>query len=172
MDVPKLVRLNEPILHKRASPVDPKDIGQPWFQNELDILVRAMRSYQGVGIAASQIGVDKKIFALEIKENARYPDALPIPLQIYINPVIKKYSSEQLVFQEGCLSVPSLRGDVPRSAEITLAAMDREGNEVTVKADGFLARIIQHECDHLNGLIFLQRVEDHGTVVRWKKRKA
>ena len=166
MEFPKLARLNDPILHRRAQAVAPDAFGQLWFQHELDVLVEAMRYFRGVGIAAPQIGIARQMFACEVDHNTRYPDAPPVPLAIYVNPVLERDAETENVLQEGCLSVPALRADVPRATRIVLKAFDRYGQPVTVKAEGFLARIFQHEWDHLNGHIFLERVRDFGSVVR------
>jgi len=169
MDTLKLVHLNDPILHRKAKLVPPEIIKETWFQQELEALVEAMRTFHGVGIAATQVGIDRQVFICEVKHNERYPDQPDIPLQIYINPVIKKRSKEEDLLQEGCLSLPETWGEVPRACEVTLVALDREGKSVKVKAEGFLARIFQHECDHLEGHIFLERVRDMGSVIRSKK---
>lgn len=134
----------------------------------LDMLVKAMRYYKGVGIAAPQVGINKKIFVCEVANNPRYPSAPEIPLQLFLNPRIIWISPEETILQEGCLSVRNLRGDVPRSAKIRLSALDRFGKPVEIAAESFLARIFQHECDHLSGHLFLERVRDHSTVVRSK----
>ena len=167
-DIPKLVRLDHPILHRRASLVEPNAIQEAWHQKELDILVLAMRHYHGVGLAAPQVGINRQIFVCEVNQNPRYPDAPNIPLQIYINPEITYRSLEEIIMQEGCLSIKGLRGDVPRSAKVTLSGFDRYGSSVKVDAEGFLARIFQHECDHLIGHIFLERIRDFSTVVRYQ----
>lgn len=166
MDIPKLVRLDDPILHRRSKPVDVSVIRQSWFQTELEMLISAMRHYRGVGLAAPQVGINRQIFVCGVNKNPRYPEAEDIPLQVYINPEIKDPSGEETILQEGCLSVPTLRADVPRSLKLTLFALDRDGQAVRVRAEGFLARIFQHECDHLAGHLFLERVRDLSTVTR------
>ena len=167
-DVLKLVRLADPILHRKAPDVEPEEIQDKTFQHFLDAMVMAMRHYNGVGIAAPQIGIGKQIFACEVRNNVRYQSAPNIPLQIYINPQIIERSGEDVVLQEGCLSVADLRGDVPRAAKIRLSALDRSGNPVDIVAEGFLARIFQHECDHLAGHLFLERVRDRSSIVKIK----
>ncbi len=168
MDALKLVRLADPILHRKASDVEPGEIPDKMFQKFLDAMVMAMRRYNGVGMAAPQIGIGKRIFACEVRNNLRYPSAPNIPLQIYINPQIIWRSEEDIVLQEGCLSVTDLRGDVPRAAKVRLSALDRSGNPVEIMAEGFLARIFQHECDHLVGHLFLERVRERSSIVKVK----
>ena len=169
MAILKLVPLANPILHRKASEVDPSEIRDTEFQQFLDTLVAAMRHYNGVGIAAPQVGIDKQVFACEVNNNTRYPEAPSIPLQILINPKIIFYAQEEIILQEGCLSIKNLRGDVPRAGKVRLSALDRSANPVDILAEGFLARIFQHECDHLSGHLFLERVRDHSTMVKVKR---
>ena len=166
MSIPKLVPLSNPLLHRKAQAVNVSEIKDQRFQLLLDNLVIAMRYYKGVGIAAPQIGITKQIFVCEVNKNIRYPDAPDIPLQIYLNPHLTHVTSEVVILQEGCLSVRHLRADVPRAQKVRLSALNRYGEIVGVDVEGFQARIFQHECDHLNGRLFLERVRDFSTVVK------
>ena len=157
----KAGRIGHPILRTKASPVDPVEIKTPEFRRLLDDMIETMREYDGVGIAATQVHVAKRAAVLEVSgEHPRYPDAPNIPLQILINPEILECSNAIEEDWEGCLSVPGLRGRVPRAKEIRVRALDENGGELEFTAADFHARIIQHECDHLEGLVYLDRMTD------------
>lgn len=164
----KLVSLSSLFLHRKAHAVNPSEIKDRDFQQSLDNLVIAMRSYKGVGLAAPQVGINKQIFVCEVNKNIRYPTAPDIPLQIYLNPKLAVLTPDEVIMQEGCLSVRHLRADVPRAQKVRLSALNRFGEMTEIVAEGFLARIFQHECDHLDGHLFLERVRDFSTVVRWR----
>ena len=119
-----------------------------------------MKKEGGVGIAAPQIGINKRMVIFGFESSARYPDEKPVPFTVLINPVIEFLSDEMLDGWEGCLSVPGLRGLVPRFRQIRYSGVDLEGNAFTRVAEGFHARIVQHECDHLDGILFPQRIKD------------
>jgi peptide deformylase len=114
----------------------------------------------GVGIAAPQIGSNQRVIMFGFEENPRYPDAGPIPFTILINPVITFLSSEMVDGWEGCLSVPGLRGLVPRYNHIKYSGYDEKGQLITRVVDGFHARVVQHETDHLDGILYPQRIKD------------
>ncbi len=114
----------------------------------------------GVGIAAPQIGCNRRIIMFGFDDNARYPDEDPIPFTVLINPVIKFLSAEMVDGWEGCLSVPGLRGLVPRYNKINYQGYDLDGQLITRTATGFHARVLQHECDHLDGILYPQRIKD------------
>ena len=114
----------------------------------------------GVGIAAPQIGCNKRVIMFGFEKNYRYPNATPIPYTVLINPTIKILSDEMVDGWEGCLSVPGLRGLVSRYNRIEYSGYDPEGNIITRLADGFHARVVQHEYDHLEGILFPQRIKD------------
>ncbi|MEO1132640.1 MAG: peptide deformylase [Cyanobacteria bacterium J06639_1] len=127
------------------------------FQSFLADMVETMRKEGGVGIAAPQVFRSLRVIAVECRDNTRYPDAPLIPLQIWINPQILEFSTERDVYAEGCLSVPCDRGEVERSRSIRLRALNPQGRMVEWEAAGFLARVLQHEIDHLNGILFVDR---------------
>ena len=114
----------------------------------------------GVGIAAPQIGCNKRVIIFGFEENSRYPNEKSVPFTILINPAYKILSNEMVDAWEGCLSVPGLRGLVPRYNQIEYSGYDPEGNLITRIAEGFHARVVQHEYDHLDGILFPQRLKD------------
>jgi peptide deformylase len=123
-------------------------------------MIETMYDYDGAGLAAPQVHVSKQIVVMEVSQNPRYPNAPAIPLTVYINPEITPLTEEMDEDWEGCLSVPGLRGRVPRYTKIRLRAYDRDGQRVDFVAEGFHARVIQHECDHLWGKLYIDRVRD------------
>lgn len=123
-------------------------------------MIDTMRYYHGVGLAAPQIGIPKRILVLEVNNNVRYPLAGAIELDVLINPEITEFSKETDAGWEGCLSVPGLRGKINRASQITFEAYNDKGEFYSSSVEGFHARIIQHELDHLNGILFPQRLDD------------
>lgn len=132
----------------------------PALENDIVDMIDTMRHYHGVGLAANQIGIDKRILVLEVNNNPRYPGQDDVPLMVLVNPVVHYVGEEQESFWEGCLSLPGLRGEVSRYKQIEYEAYDHLGNFISTQASGFIARIIQHECDHLDGILLHQRVTD------------
>lgn len=119
-----------------------------------------MAAENGAGIAAPQIGVNLRVVIFGYKENSRYPDEAAIPLTVLINPVITPIGEEMAEGWEGCLSVPGMRGLVPRFTHIRYSGLDQFGQVIDRVVDGFHARVVQHECDHLDGILYPQRIED------------
>ena len=119
-----------------------------------------MEEYGGVGIAAPQIGCNQRVVMFGFEKNPRYPNEQPLPFTVLINPTINVLSNEMADDWEGCLSVPGLRGLVSRYNHIEYSGYDLEGNLITRKAEGFHARVLQHECDHLDGILYPQRLKD------------
>jgi len=126
----------------------------------IDDLLETMYAVNGAGLAAPQIGVDKQLVVFGFKQNPRYPDAEGVPETILINPMISLLSDEQEEDWEGCLSVPGIRAKVPRYNKIRYQGLDREGHSIDRTVEGFHARVVQHECDHLIGKLFPMRVKD------------
>lgn len=152
-----IAQLGHAILREKAKKVD--NIDSDECQRLIDKMMCTVSEYGGVGIAATQIHHNMRIFILCSKPNTRYPDApLMIPTAI-INPEIISYSKEIIKDWEGCLSVPSMRGLVPRYSQIKVRYFDQQGIEKIEELSGFIARIYQHELDHLNGLTFIDRLE-------------
>ena len=172
MAILKVARLGHPVLRKVAAPVDPSEIRSAETQRLVDDMVETMREYNGAGLAATQVHVLKQICVIEVHDNPRYPDAAAIPLTVLINPVVTPLTEEMEDGWEGCLSVPDMRGVVPRFGSVRLEARDREGGWIDVVAKEFFARVIQHETDHLNGLVYLDRMRDLSTLTHlaeWNK---
>ncbi|MCC7264166.1 MAG: peptide deformylase [Candidatus Latescibacteria bacterium] len=159
MAILKVSRMGHPVLRQQAQPLTPAQIRQPAFQQLIDDMVDTMVDYEGVGLAAPQVYQSVRLIVLG------YPDADPenpddLPLTLCINPEWESLSEEKELGYEGCLSIPDLRGLVPRSKAVVVRALDRKGKPFTLKADGFLARVLQHEVDHLDGILFLDRMQD------------
>ncbi len=153
----KVARLGHPVLRKVAAPIPPDQITSPEIQQFIDDMIETMYEYDGAGLAAPQVHVSRQIVIMEVKGHPRYPDA-SIPLTVYINPEITPLTEEMVEDWEGCLSVPGLRGRVPRYNKIRLQAYDRQGNRIDIVVEGFHARVIQHECDHVQGKVYLDRM--------------
>lgn len=150
MGDPRLLRVAEPV----------KEFGTP----ELDALIvdmfDTMHAANGAGLAAPQIGVNLRLVIYGFKQNTRYPDAPPVPETVLINPKLRPLSAEMEDGWEGCLSVPGLRGVVPRFSALHYDGFDQYGNVISRDADGFHARVVQHECDHLDGILYPMRITD------------
>ncbi|WP_341679013.1 peptide deformylase [Niveibacterium sp. SC-1] len=154
----EVLRMGDPRLLRVAKPV--QRFGTP----ELDALVAdmldTMHALNGAGIAAPQIGVDLRVVIFEVRNNPRYPDAESIPLTVLCNPQITFLGEEKEEGWEGCLSVPGLRGVVPRFMRLRYQGFAPDGTPIDREASGFHARVVQHECDHLDGVLYPMRVED------------
>ena len=161
----KVARLGHPILRKIAEPVPPEQIATPAVQQFIDDLIETMYEYDGAGLAAPQVHVSQQIVVMEVSRNPRYPQAPAIPLTVYVNPEITPLTEMMDEDWEGCLSVPGLRGRVPRYTKIRLRAYNRQGKRVDFVAEGFHARVIQHECDHLQGKVYLDRMRDTSSLM-------
>ena len=156
----KVATLGALSVRRKASPVDTARIPTRAFQNFVDSLIATMRKCRGVGIAAPQVGVSKRVFCVECVRNPRYPGTPRIPLYVAVNPRVRVLDKRLLGLWEGCLSIPGLRGEVFRAAKVELTGLDRRGKPLRVVASGFHARIIQHEFDHLKGKVYLDRMKD------------
>jgi peptide deformylase len=156
--VRQILRMGDPRLLRVAQPVSAFDTA------ELHALVAdlfdTMRDANGAGLAAPQIGVDLQLVIFGFERNVRYPEASPVPPTVLANPVIEPLSDELAEGWEGCLSVPGLRGVVPRHARIRYRGFDAHGRPVEREAEGFHARVVQHECDHLIGRLYPTRMTD------------
>jgi len=170
MSLLKIARLGHPILRKEADPVMSEELHSSELQHGIDNMVETMRDANGVGIAAPQVHVSKQIIAIEVSpDNPRYPNQSAVSLHVLINPILVHYSKDTMVTWEGCLSIPDLRGQVPRWKKVRVSALDRRGNTLDFDAEGFLARVIQHEVDHLNGQVFLDRLPDCRTLTHLRE---
>jgi peptide deformylase len=141
------------------------DLADPEFQAFLDKLIGTGLDYQGVGIAAPQVGVSARVFIMAPRPNPRYPDAPLIEPFAVINPVILSASAEMETGWEGCLSVPGFRAQVPRHLEMDVEFTDRQGGSRRERFSGFLARLFQHEYDHLEGILYPERLVGGNTLV-------
>ena len=164
MSILKVARLGHPVLRWVADPVTNKALDSLEVGCLIENMVETMREYEGVGLAAPQVHESRQIAVIEVKRNPRYPSAPDIPLMILINPVITPLSEEMVEDWEGCLSVLDFRGRVPRYRQIEVRACDESGQEVKFVAQDFFARVIQHECDHLSGKVFLDRMPSLETL--------
>ena len=158
----RVAKLGDPILRQKAKLVDLEVLKSQdnKIQALIDNMIETMREEDGVGLAAPQVFQSLRLVVIESSFNERYPEAPNIPLTVLVNPSIKYYGEEKVLGWEGCLSLKDLRGLVPRSKEITVEYFDREGNLVIIDAEGFLAVVLQHEIDHLDGKVFLDRMDD------------
>lgn len=150
--------MGDPRLLQRAREVSAFDT--PELRALVDDMMDTMREYDGVGLAAPQIGVDLRVLIFGFEHNPRYPDAERVPFTVLVNPVLTPLSDEIEDDWEGCLSVPGLRGKVPRWKHLRYAGFDARGNPVERTVEGFHARVVQHECDHLDGMLYPMRIRD------------
>lgn len=158
MAILKVAHLGNPILRRVAEPVLPEAIGTPEIQHLIDDLIDTMIEYDGAGLAAPQVHVSKQIVTFQVDGNPRYPDVETVPLTVLINPKITPMANHMEEDWEGCLSLPELRGKVPRYTVVRVEAYDRTGKKLKYVAKDFSARVVQHECDHLLGKVFLDRM--------------
>ena len=162
MAVLKVAKLGNPILREISKQVDLKELAdqQGELQGFIDDMIDTMREEDGVGLAAPQVNRSQQIVVLEYENNERYPGESSIPVTVLVNPVLSDYGEEKVLGWESCLSLVDFRGLVPRSTSVTLKAYDRDGDRIEKRATGFEAVVLQHEIDHLNGKVFLDRMED------------
>lgn len=164
MSILKVTRLGHPVLRTGTEDLPLDRLSSPLTQKLIDDMIETMKEYDGVGLAAVQVHEAKKIAVLEVADNPRYPNKPRVPLSVLVNPDITPTSDEMEEDWEGCLSIPDLRGRVPRYKSIRVRARDRKGKKLDFIATGFHARVIQHEWDHLNGRLFLDRMRDLSTL--------
>lgn len=158
MAVREILKMGDPRLLRVAQPV--REFGTPALRELVADMLDTMKAANGAGLAAPQIGVDLQLVIFGFERNERYPEAPPVPMTVLINPEITPQSELLEEGWEGCLSVPGLRGVVPRHASIRYRGFDLEGQPIDRLAEGFHARVVQHECDHLMGLLYPMRVRD------------
>lgn len=152
----EIIEMGHPTLRNRAEEVE--DLHDPGVQGFIDDLIATCADANGVGIAAPQVDVPKRIFIISSRPNVRYPDAPVMEAEAVINPEIISRSEETVKDWEGCLSIPGIRGLVPRHSWVEVRYISREGNVEERRFSDFIARIFQHELDHLNGVLFLDRI--------------
>jgi peptide deformylase len=163
----EIAQLGHPGLRQRAAEISRDELLTPEVQQFIDDLVATMRHANGAGLAATQVLYPKRIVAIEVKDNPRYPYKPNIPLTILVNPVVEPISEERFDNYEGCLSVPNLRGLVSRYAEVRVTGWNRNGEPIERIVRGLSAGTYQHEVDHLDGLVFVDRVTDTKTLCTW-----
>jgi peptide deformylase len=164
MSILKVARLGHPVLRKITADLSPRELQSAPMQQFIDDMIETMKEYDGVGLAADQVHESKQVAVLEVADNPRYPGKPQVPLTVLVNPKITPLSDETEEDWEGCLSVPDLRGKVPRYTRIRVEALDRNGKPLDFVASDFHARVIQHEYDHLNGKVYLDRMRDLSTL--------
>jgi len=160
--------IGDPVLRTRAAEVTEEELGDPATQQLIDDMIDTMRHANGAGIAANQVSVPKRIAVVEVGDNPRYPYKPRIPLTVLINPVLEAVGDETVVINEGCLSVP-LRGEVTRHVHIRLRYRGRDGEAHEDLLHGLTAATMQHECDHLDGRLFVDRLTDPRTLSTWEE---
>jgi peptide deformylase len=172
MAILKVARLGHPVLRMKAQPLPVEKIRSEAVQRLIDDMIDTMHEYDGAGLAGNQVHEPLQICVIEVEANPRYPEAPSIPLTVVINPVVTPLTEEMDEGWEGCLSVPDMRGMVPRYTEVRLDCYDREGTPVSLVAKEFFARVVQHETDHLQGILYVDRMRDLRTlshIAEWNK---
>ena len=154
MSILKVARMGHPVLRQKTRPVDKHEIRTPEFQKLIDDMIETMEEYSGIGLAAPQVHETRRLFVAVLDAEGR-GEGEPVAL---INPEITPLSKEVVEGWEGCLSIPDIRGRVPRSPHIKVSALNREGKRIEIEAHDFPARVIQHETDHLDGVLFFDRM--------------
>jgi len=168
-----IIQLGHP--HLRKTSIAVSDLSAEHFQSYIDELLQFVVDKGGMGIAAVQVDIAQRVFIMCSRPNSRYPDAPEMAPTIVINPEITWASEEKKKDWEGCLSLPGIRALVPRHQAIKVAYLARDGGTIEADYSGFIARIFQHELDHLNGMVFLDRVESTDDIMmeqEWQKRFA
>jgi peptide deformylase len=159
--------VGDPVLRERAREVPAVEL--PALQRLIDDMIATMREAGGAGLAANQVGDLHRILVAEVDHNPRYPYKPPLPLTVMVNPVIEPLGPETIPIIEGCLSVPGLRGELDRMAAIRVRYLDRDGTPREDTFEGLSAGTFQHEVDHLDGILFLDRVSDPRTFMTWEE---
>ncbi len=158
MAIREILKMGDPRLLRQAQPV--MEFGTPELARLVDDMFQTMRAVDGAGLAAPQIGVDLQLVIFGFGQNQRYPDAPAVPETVLINPVLTPLSDQEEEGWEGCLSVPGMRGVVPRWTRLRYQGFDQNGEVIDRSVEGFHARVVQHECDHLQGILYPMRIRD------------
>ncbi|MBX3202461.1 MAG: peptide deformylase [Labilithrix sp.] len=167
MAIRKIATVGHPVLREVTRTLTKDELRSDAVQRFIDDLVETMRDAAGAGLAANQIYEPVRITAIEVNKNPRYPYKPNYPLTILVNPVVTPTTDETFLNYEGCLSVPNLRGEVRRFTGVRVRAWDRDGNDLDLEVKGLTAGTFQHEVDHLDGKVFLDRVEDTRSLTTW-----
>ena len=163
MSILKVARMGHPVLRAKARPLDKSDVKSAAVQQLIDDMIETMTEYHGVGLAAPQVHEGLRIFVASLNVDDEDGDSDPEPIAL-INPEITVVGSDVVDDWEGCLSIPDVRGRVPRARELRLRALDRNGGRLELAAHDFPARVIQHETDHLDGVLFFDRMKSFETL--------
>ena len=158
MTVRNVLKMGDPVLFRVAEPVC--DYGHPDLHGLITDMFDTMAALRGAGLAAPQIGVSLRVVIFGVDKNPRYPGAEPVPTTVLVNPVIEFLTNETDDGWEGCLSVPGMRGLVSRCTRLRYSGFDQYGAPIEREAHGFHARVVQHECDHLDGILYPMRLKD------------
>jgi peptide deformylase len=158
MPVREVLRMGHPLLAEVAKPVE--RLGTSELAALVADMKETMEAENGAGLAAPQIGVSQRVVIFGVTSNPRYPDAEEVPFTVLVNPKIVMLTRDVESDWEGCLSVPGMRGMVPRYTKLRYTGTDEDGNPIDRVAEGFHARVVQHECDHLDGILYPQRMAD------------
>jgi peptide deformylase len=163
-----ITTVGDPVLRTRTREVAPDELGSPAVQSFIDDLIATKRAAHGAGLAANQVGDLRRIAVVEVEpDNPRYPYKPPFPLTVLVNPELDPVDGDEIDVNEGCLSVPDLRGTVPRFAGVRVRFLERDGEQRELVVRGLTAGTFQHEVDHLDGVLFLDRVRDPTTFTTW-----
>jgi peptide deformylase len=158
MTARRVLKMGDPLLFRVAEPV--QEFDSPELHTLIGDMFDTMAALNGAGLAAPQIGVSRRVVIFGVEANPRYPDAEPVPSTVLINPVIELLTKDTEEGWEGCLSVPGMRGLVSRYTRLRYSGFDQHGKPLTREAHGFHARVVQHECDHLDGILYPMRIKD------------
>ena len=177
MSILKIARMGHPVLRAKARPLHPSEIRTPKIQQLIDDMFETMKEYQGVGLAAPQVHESLRLFVAgfppaiidedaddDDRDEVDDEDDEDVPLMAIVNPEVEVVTLETVEDWEGCLSIPDIRGRVPRARQIRVRAYDRTGRKIEMQASGFTARVIQHETDHLDGVLFFDRMKTFGSL--------
>lgn len=160
--------MGDPVLREVARPVTPEELAEPEVQGLIDDMIETMRAANGAGLAAPQVGVPVRIAVIEVREgNPRYPYKPAIPLTVIVNPELTPLGDAKFATNEGCLSMPNVRGDLERFENVGLRYLDRHGEPHEETRRGLTAGTFQHEVDHLDGVLFVDRMADMTTISTW-----
>ncbi len=169
MSVREIVTIGDPVLRERSREVPESEVSSEEVQTLIDDLIETMRSAGGAGLAANQVGETLRVAVAEVDgSNPRYPYKPPFPLTVMLNPEVEPLGAGTLLINEGCLSIPDLRGDVERHLAIRLRYTDRDGERREQVAEGLTAGTFQHEVDHLDGVLVLDRA-DPRSLATWEQ---
>ena len=170
MSVREIARVGHPVLRERAREITAEELRSPRIQALIDDMIDTVRAADGAGLAANQVHEAVRVAVVEVRAgNPRYPYKPPVPLTVMVNPVLQPVGDETAQINEGCLSVPDLRGTVERFVTVRVRYLDRDGAEQEELRRGLTAGTFQHEVDHLDGILFLDRVRDPSTFTTWEE---